>query len=145
MPPILSGTQPGRTRPATALCPAELAALRQPLAGEVAARRELLERLPFSTGYSVEIALLLDAWSAVGLDAIAQVDLDVRQNRHQPLRELGPMAYAVLCAVAARLEREGRLGDLDPRAFLVLAGDDPEEREVTVVERPPMVSVRAAA
>ena len=132
-------------RPLLNLFYPELAGVRQPLAGEVAARRDLLERLPFSTGYSVEIALLIDAWDAVGLDALGQVDLDVRQNRHQPLSELGPMAYAVLRAVAARLEREGRLTEFDPGAFLVLAGGEPEERTVEPVERPPMVSVRAAA
>jgi len=109
----------------------ELATVRQPLAGEVAARRELLERLPFSTGYAVEIAMLIDAWHAVGIDAMAQVDLDVRQNRHQPLSRLGPMADAVLGAVRERLVRDGRLRDGDG-----FAG---------VVERPPMASLSTRA
>ena len=108
----------------------ELAGVEQPLAGEVAARRELLERVPFATGYGVDVALLLDAYAAVGLDGLAQVDLDVRQNAHQPLRDLGAMASAVLGAVAVRLEREGRLGD-------GLADEQ--------VERPPLVTLRAAA
>ena len=100
----------------TALHP-ELAGLRQPLAGEFAARRDLLEQMAFCTGYAVEIGLLLDVHAAVGIDAIAQVDLDVRQNRHQPLEHLAPMAAAVLGAVTTRLRRDGRLtGDLDPRA-----------------------------
>jgi glucosyl-3-phosphoglycerate synthase len=81
----------------------QLADVRQPLAGEVAARRDLLEGLPFLCGYSVDIALLIDAWRALGLDGMAQVDLDVRQNRHRPLEELGPMADAVLSAVLHRL------------------------------------------
>ena len=111
----------------------DLAHIRQPLAGEVAARRELLERLPFATGYAVEIAMLLDARRLVGAGGIAQVDLDVRQNRHQPLSALGPMAAAVLRAVADRLEREGRLsGGL---------GDS----SAPIVERPPMASIRQAA
>ena len=84
----------------------QLAAVRQPLAGEVAARRHLLERLPFLCGYSVDIALLIDAWREVGLDGMAQVDLDVRQNRHRPLEELGPMAEAVLGAVLHRLDMQ---------------------------------------
>ncbi len=50
--------------------------MRQPLAGEVAARRELLEALPFATGYGVEIAMLIDVWRDVGLDGLAQVDLE---------------------------------------------------------------------
>jgi glucosyl-3-phosphoglycerate synthase len=122
-------------RPLLELFYPELAGIRQPLAGEVAARRDLLERLPFATGYAVEVAMLIDAWSVTGADAIAQVDLDVRQNRHQPLSALGPMAAAVLRAVAERLEREGRLS-----AGVALGGQsDP------IVERPPMASLRAAA
>ena len=103
-------------RPLLNLFYPELAAIRQPLAGEIAARRDLLERLPFATGYGVDIGLLIDAYSEVGLEAIAQVDLDVRQNAHQPLRDLGPMAYAVLRAVAVRLEREGRLRGTDRKS-----------------------------
>lgn len=87
----------------------ELAEIRQPLAGEIAARRGLLDRLPFAHGYAVDIGLLIDAWSDVGLDGLAQVDLDVRQNRHRPLDELGPMAEAVLAGVMLRLKRESRL------------------------------------
>ena len=81
----------------------ELADCRQPLAGEMAARRDLLAELSFVTGYGVDIALLIDAWRAVGVDRMAQVDLDVRQNRHQPLADLGPMASAVLDATISRL------------------------------------------
>jgi glucosyl-3-phosphoglycerate synthase len=86
-----------------------LATMRQPLAGEVAARRELLESFAFCTGYSVEMGLLLDVFGAVGLDGMAQVDLDVRQNRHQAIEDLAPMSAAVLAAVTSRLRREGRL------------------------------------
>jgi glucosyl-3-phosphoglycerate synthase len=107
----------------------DLAAVEQPLAGEIAARRELLEQLPFVAGYGVDIALLLDAYRVAGLEALAQVDLEVRQNAHKPLQELGPMAYAVLQAVAVRLEREGRLRT---------TGAHP-------VERPPLRTLRAAA
>ncbi len=100
-------------RPALALFYPELAGVRQPLAGEVAARRELLDALPFATGYGVEIAMLIDAWRALGLDAIAQVDLEEHRNRHQPLSALEPMALTVLATIARRLEREGRLADVD--------------------------------
>jgi glucosyl-3-phosphoglycerate synthase len=105
-------------RPLLELFYPRLARIQQPLAGEIAARRSLLERLPFATGYAVEIAMLIDAYELVGIDAIAEVDLDERQNRHQPLSELGPMATAVMRAV------------LDRGA---------------IVERPPMTSLRAAA
>jgi glucosyl-3-phosphoglycerate synthase len=122
-----------------------LAAVAQPLAGEVAAGRSLLVRLPFVSGYGVDIALLLDAYREVGLEGLAQVDLDVRQNAHQPLRDLGPMAYAVLHAVASRLERDGRLQGPLPATFLA-----PDARELlptgaAPVERPPLSGLRAAA
>ncbi len=87
----------------------ELSEVRQPLAGEIAARRDLLEQIPFCLGYAVDIGVLIDAYELVGLEGIAQVDLDVRQNRHRPLEELGPMADAVLAGVTDRLERSGRL------------------------------------
>ena len=96
----------------------------------------------------MEIAQLIDAYRAVGVHALAQVDLDVRQNRHQSLAALGPMAYAVLRAVVERLVREGRF---DPSAlsgderFLVPLGGGVEERIVEAVERPPLQSLRAAA
>jgi glucosyl-3-phosphoglycerate synthase len=96
-------------RPLLAAFYPELAAIRQPLAGEFAARRELLERMAFCTGYGVEMGLLLDVYAELGLGAIAQVDLDSRQNRHRPLEELAPMSAAVLAVVASRLRREGRL------------------------------------
>jgi glucosyl-3-phosphoglycerate synthase len=103
----------------------ELAEFSQPLAGEVAARRGLLERIPFTTGYGVELAMLLDVHAEAGLAAMAEVDIGERRNRHQPLRDLGPMADAVLGVVMDRLRLETAL----PRP----------------VERPPFASVRAAA
>ena len=129
-------------RPLLNLFYPELAAIRQPLAGEIAARRELLERLPFATGYGVDIGLLIDAYSEAGLDAIAQVDLEVRQNAHQPLHDLGPMAHAVLSAVASRLERQGRLRGPLPTTFAL---DPPDFVLAEPVERPPLRSLRAAA
>ena len=87
----------------------ELAWLRQPLAGEMAARRSLLEAVPFATGYDLEIGLLIDIYRRVGAAAIRQVDLHSRQNRHRPLEELGPMADAILESLTARLVEEGRL------------------------------------
>jgi glucosyl-3-phosphoglycerate synthase len=122
-------------RPLLNLFYPELGKFEQPLAGEVAARRDLLEQLPFVTGYGVDIALLIDAYATVGMPGLAQVDLDVRQNAHQSLRELGPMASAVLKAVASRLEQEGRLRDSLP---VGLGSDFP-------LERPPLATLRKAA
>jgi len=96
-------------RPALALFYPELEAVRQPLAGEVAGRRELLESVPFATGYGVEIAMLIDVWRTVGLEGMAQVDLDEHRNPHQPLAALSGMARTVLATIARRLEQDGRL------------------------------------
>jgi glucosyl-3-phosphoglycerate synthase len=93
------------------------------------------------TGYGVEIAMLLDVLDAVGLDGMAQVDLDQQRNSHQPLLDLSAMAYSILRVIAARLEREGRLRELDPGALLL------EGREIAAppLERPPMTAAAAAA
>jgi glucosyl-3-phosphoglycerate synthase len=96
-------------RPALGLFYPQLAGVRQPLAGEVAARRSLLEAVPFATGYGVEVAMLIDVWRAAGLDAIAQVDLGEHHNRSQPLAALAPMAATVLATIVRRVVQEGRL------------------------------------
>jgi glucosyl-3-phosphoglycerate synthase len=132
-------------RPLLNLFYPDLAGVRQPLAGEIALRRDLLERLPFVTGYGVDIGLLLDAHRLVGLDGLAQVDLDVRQNAHQPLRDLGPMAFAVLHAVSMRLVREGRLQGPLPASFLAAGEQELHPLDGDPVERPPLVKLRAAA
>ena len=130
-------------RPALALFYPELAGVRQPLAGEVAAPRELLEGLPFATGYGVEIAMLIDVWRKLGLQGIAQVDLDEHRNRHQPLSALEPMALTVLATIARRLEQAGRLLDVDGREAGV--GGAAEVGVASApVERPPLASVTVA-
>jgi glucosyl-3-phosphoglycerate synthase len=132
-------------RPLLNLFYPDLAAVEQPLSGEIAARRELLLRLPFVTGYGVDIALLLDAHREVGLEAIAQVDLDVRQNAHQPLRDLGPMAFSVLRALATRVQRDGRLVGPLPSSFLASGQSELGTVGDEIVERPPLSKLRAAA
>src|SRR5262249_15957065 len=77
----------------------ELTGISQPLSGEIAAKRSLLTELGFVTGYGVEIGHLIDVYKKVGLEKIAQVDLEVRQNKHQSLSALVPMAHAVLTTV----------------------------------------------
>src|SRR6185437_4793175 len=66
-------------RPLIALHWPELAGFIQPLSGEYAARRALLESLPFPCGFGVEFGLLVDSYRKVGLDAMAQVDLTRRK------------------------------------------------------------------
>jgi hypothetical protein len=86
-----------------------LAGFVQPLSGEYAARRSLLEQLPFPTGYGVEIGLLVDALRLVGLDGLAQVDLSRRKHRNQEIGKLGRMSSEILQVAMERLRREGRL------------------------------------
>jgi glucosyl-3-phosphoglycerate synthase len=121
----------------------ELAAFIQPLAGEVAGRRTFFEQLPFACGYAIETSMLLHARDALGgTEGMAQVDLEVRHNRHQSLQDLGPMAYAVLRVILERLRAEGRLVD-DHAPPLQTA--DGQLIQVELIERPPYASLRARA
>ena len=119
-------------RPLINLHAPRLAGFAQPLAGEVAARRDLLEEIPFPVGYGVETAMLLDALALRGLHALAECHLGTRQNRHQPLRTLGEMAYAVLAAV--ELRRPGAA----PDGRFVRPWENGAAVEVPVLERPPL-------
>ncbi len=124
-------------RPLLNLHEPRLAGFAQPLAGEFAARRSLLESIPFPVGYGVEIAILIDALHRVGLDALAECDLGTRQNRHQPLRALGEMAYAVLAAVERRFGNErAAIGGAFLRPW-----DEGAVVSVPVAERPPLASL----
>jgi glucosyl-3-phosphoglycerate synthase len=135
----------------------ELTGFVQPLAGEFAASRDLLLRIPFLTGYGVEIAILIDVLRDAGLPAMAQVDLGSRQNRHQPLWDLTRMSSAVLRALARRvpaLENAapapglwGLPGPVAPQAYLhAVATPDGlrlDEHLSDLPERPPMGSILA--
>ena len=114
-----------------------LAGFAQPLAGELSARRSLLEAIPFPSGYGVEIAVLIDALRRDGLDALAECDLGSRQNRHQPLRALGEMAYAVLAAVERRRDHHAVIGGTYRRPWA-----DGAIASIPVSERPPLASLR---
>ncbi|MEV7954119.1 glucosyl-3-phosphoglycerate synthase [Streptomyces sp. NPDC058316] len=128
----------------------QLAGFVQPLGGEYAARRSLLEQLPFPVGYGVELGLLVDALHTVGLDALAQVDVGVRKHRHQDGQALGRMAAAIYRTAQLRLSR-GHL--VRPSLTQFERGEDgfvPRTHPVDTEERPPMreieeyVSRRAA-
>ncbi|HSU03924.1 MAG TPA: glucosyl-3-phosphoglycerate synthase [Nocardioides sp.] len=125
----------------------ELAGIVQPLAGEYAARRRLLERVPFVSGYGVEIAMLIDVLHEVGLDAMAQVDLGRRSHRNSPDDALGRMAGQVYLAMLSRLELHGRaLPTTDPQTMLTQYTRErgafvPRESSVAVDERPPAASL----
>jgi glucosyl-3-phosphoglycerate synthase len=118
----------------------ELAGIVQPLAGEVAARRALLEALPFPVGYGVEIANLLDALDHAGLDALAQVDLGERRNAHQPLHALSAMAYAVLVAAERRIHSD-EIATAPPPLVRPRSDGSLAAADVAVDERPPLRSL----
>lgn len=126
----------------------ELAGLIQPLSGEYAGRRDLLESLPFFTGYGVELGLLVDILTQRGADAIAQVDLVERVHRNQSTEALSRMAYGILQVAATRLSDEGRGERPGAQAARYLQFIRVEEQvrpapaAVTVLERPPLTSLR---
>ncbi|WP_406343880.1 glucosyl-3-phosphoglycerate synthase [Streptomyces sp. NBC_00648] len=116
----------------------QLAGFVQPLGGEYAARRTLLERLPFPVGYGVELGLLVDALHTVGLDALAQVDVGVRKHRHQDGQALGRMAAAIYRTAQLRLSRAHLVR---PSLTQFERGEDgfvPRTYAVDTEERPPM-------
>ncbi|MEU4729128.1 MULTISPECIES: glucosyl-3-phosphoglycerate synthase [unclassified Streptomyces] len=123
----------------------QLAGFVQPLGGEYAVRRSLLERLPFPVGYGVELGLLVDALHTVGLDALAQVDVGVRLHRHQDGQALGRMAAAIYRTALLRLSR-GHL--VRPELTQFERGPDgfvPRTYAVDTEERPPMLGVKEYA
>jgi glucosyl-3-phosphoglycerate synthase len=87
----------------------ELSGVIQPLAGEYAGRRELLESVPFFTGYAVEIGLLIDILDRVGLSGIGQVDLERRIHRNQSLSDLSRMSFVILKAAITKLEERQQI------------------------------------
>jgi glucosyl-3-phosphoglycerate synthase len=119
----------------------QLAGFVQPLGGEYAARRGLLERLPFPVGYGIELGMLVDALHLVGLDALAQVDVGVRKHRHQDGQALGRMAAAIYRTAQLRLAR-GQL--IRPSLTQFERGADGFEARtysVDTEERPPMAEI----
>ncbi|WP_269523369.1 glucosyl-3-phosphoglycerate synthase [Coraliomargarita parva] len=136
-------------RPLFSLFFPELTALIQPLSGEFAVRREVLERIPFPIGYGVETAHILDVYKEWGLEAFAQTDLDQRIHRNQSTNALGKMSFGILQTFLNRLksyEMVDRLPDMATiyRQFQA-EGNRYEQltREIVEYERPPMITIPA--
>jgi glucosyl-3-phosphoglycerate synthase len=134
-------------RPLFSLCYPELAMLVQPLSGEYAGRRALLERLPFSTGYGVELGHLIDICHLSGCGAIAQVDLDMRIHRNQSTAALGKMSFGILKTFFARAEQYGHAKLLRESGYrhitLEQRGSEHQviKSEISGEERPPMIEI----
>jgi glucosyl-3-phosphoglycerate synthase len=124
-------------RPLLSALRPELSGVIQPLSGEYAGSRALLESVPFAAGYGVEIGLLLDAHAVVGLDALAQVNLGVRRHRNQDIAALGQMARQVLDTALRRCGT--RPADTALPRFVQVAGEWlPDTPEPPGADRPPM-------
>jgi len=134
-------------RPLINLFYPELSGLIQPLAGEYAGRRSLLEAIPFFTGYAVEIGHLIDAAERVGIEGLGQVDLERRVHRNQELEGLSRMSFVILQAVVKRLEerRKVRLfAEMGSTMKLPRSGKGRLSLEVLELadqERPPMIRI----
>lgn len=135
-------------RPLIARLFPHLTGIVQPLAGEYAGRRAVLEALPIVCGWGVDLALVVDVVARHGLPALAQVDLGTRRHRHRPLDQLSPQAMAILATAFRRAGIPERLGGLgaspgEAAARLVRFDDHHHGHEVQVEvgERPPLRSL----
>lgn len=134
-------------RPLFSLFYPELTNIIQPLSGEYAARRQVLEMIPFPIGYGVETSHLLDLYEKFGLDAFAQTDLDRRVHRNQTTNALGKMSFGILQTFINRLQSQGmidRVPDMEKfyRRFEVEDGSYNQlVQEVVEEERPPMIEI----
>ncbi len=123
-----------------------LAGMVQPLSGEYAGRRAILEQVPFSAGYGVELGLLVDIASRFGVDVIGQVDLERRVHRNQDMPALSRMSFGILQTALNRLEQDGRIM---PGAFATtlhqfsnqLYQYQLQPHQITIPERPPIVTL----
>ncbi len=125
----------------------ELSGMIQPLSGEQAGRRSVLERLPFFSGYAIETGLLIDVLRDSGLKSIAQVDMKQRIHRNQSLLALTKMSFEILQVAMKRLgdaRGENLLDDANLTMKLIsptAEGFHLDVQDVSIVERPPMISI----
>jgi glucosyl-3-phosphoglycerate synthase len=125
----------------------ELAGFVQPLGGEVAARRTVLERIPFAGGYGVELGMLVDLVELIGVGAMAQVDLGRRVHRHQTDEALSTMAGQIMFTAWGRLDRQGRIVQASPPDTRLTqftrdgSGLRWTTKETAVIDRPPLEQV----
>jgi glucosyl-3-phosphoglycerate synthase len=128
----------------------DLTAIIQPLSGEYAGYREILEQIPFPVGYGVETGILIDIYQKWGLDVMGQTDLEQRVHRNQSTNHLGKMAFGILQTFWNRLHEYKDLGPLVPESYRLRQIIESEENEQTIEEflieeneRKPMISIPA--
>lgn len=115
----------------------QLTGLAQPLSGEYAGRRSVLEQLAFVQGWGVEMGLLIDIAAAFGPEAICQVDLGDRLHRHRSLQSLSIQAGEVM---ATMLDRAG-VPPPDGEAEQWLRRADGSEVPLNLASRPSVRSL----
>ncbi len=124
----------------------ELAGVAQPLSGEYASRRDLLETLNFPCGYGVEIGLLVDTYRRFGLAGLAQVDLGERKHEHQDASRLSRMSAQILHAALIRVDSDGDIYPAPDPVILPAFSHEKDRFGVTLhelqtAERPPLNSI----
>lgn len=136
-------------RPLFSLFFPELTGMIQPLSGEYAVRREVLQEIPFPIGYGVETSHLIDVYNRWGMEAFGQTDLGRRVHRNQSTKDLGRMSFGILQTFLARLRDLGHIESTRDLSTLLrqfqAREDNYELIEIDMVEyeRPPMVTVPA--
>lgn len=136
------------TRPLFSIFFPELTAIIQPLSGEYAVRRDVLEEIAFPIGYGVETSHLIDVYMKYGLNAFAQTDLDQRVHRNQETRSLGKMSFGIMQTFLNRLEGfqlTSKMPEMHRilRQFQVRDGQfELLENHIVEFERPPMITIK---
>ena len=126
----------------------ELAQLIQPLSGEYASRRSLLEKLSFSVGYGVELGHLVDIYHSEGPDVIGQVDLDRRIHRNQTISSLGKMSFGILHTFFNRLEKYYKIDieELKNKFYTLILNEKEDYKtdkiEIPIIEREPIFDLK---
>ncbi|MDZ7693346.1 MAG: glucosyl-3-phosphoglycerate synthase [Balneolaceae bacterium] len=134
-------------RPLFSLYFPELTGIIQPLSGEYAVRREVLENIHFPIGYGVETSHLIDVYTKYGLDSFAQTDLDQRVHENKPTRALGKMAFGILQTFIKRAKALDIIGSIEDHQTILRqtqgVDDTYQQEEIEIVEeeRPPMIEI----
>ncbi len=127
----------------------ELSGMVQPLSGEYAGYREVLEQIPFPIGYGVETGMLIDIFQKWGLAAMAQANLELRLHRNQPVSSLGKMSFGILQTFWSRLQHYRNMDHVEMKSFILRQmqqqGEEIQmtECEIHENERPPIIELEA--
>ena len=125
-------------RPLLSLFYPELTQMHQPLAGEFAGRRSMLENIPFSTGWGVEIGMIIDMAQAFGYESLGQVDLGIRLHRHHKLEVLAIQAAEVAATLLDRIDQPVMFAQENPTLFRI----NGDEVILNLGVRPPLAQMK---